>query len=57
MEFLEEMEVVNGMRISEVDCGRIVKDIRKEYDDIIWVSASVEGTKLIIQIKDNHDFI
>ncbi len=57
LEFLEEMEVVNGMRISEVDCGRIVKDIRKEYDDIIWVSASVEGTKLIIQIKENQDVI
>lgn len=57
LEFLEEKEVVNGMRISEVDCGRIVKDIRKEYDDIIWVSASVEGTKLIIQIKENQDVI
>lgn len=57
LEFLEGREVQSGMRISEVDCGRIVKDIRKEYDDIIWVSASVEGTKLIIQIKENQDVI
>ncbi|MEZ3433650.1 MAG: sporulation protein YqfD [Lachnospiraceae bacterium] len=57
LEFLKEREVASGMRISDVDCGRIVKDIRKEYDDIIWVSASVEGTKLIIQIKENQDVI
>lgn len=57
LEFLQNREVISGMRISDVDCGRIVKDIRKEYDDIIWVSASVEGTKLIIQIKENQDVI
>ena len=40
---------------SDVDCARIVKDIRKEYDDIIWVSASIRGTRLIIQVKENED--
>ena len=40
-----------------MDCARIVKDIRKEYNDIIWVSASVRGTKLYIQIKENEDSI
>ena len=27
----------------------------KDFDDIIWVSASIEGTRLIIQIKENED--
>ena len=53
--FLKEKHVSTGMRRSDIDCERIVKDIRKEYDDIIWVSASVEGTKLIIHIKENED--
>lgn len=53
--FLREKHVNTGMRRSDIDCERIVKDIRKEYDDIIWVSASVEGTKLIIHIKENED--
>lgn len=57
MEFLDSKDVKNGMLISDVDCARIVKDIRKEYDDIIWVSASIEGTKLIIQVKENEDSI
>lgn len=43
------------MRRSDIDCDRIVKDIRKGFDDIIWVSASIEGTRLIIQIKENED--
>lgn len=57
LEFLDSKDVKNGMRIKEVDCARIVKDIRKEYDDIIWVSASVKGTRLLIQIKENEDSI
>ncbi len=47
--------MTNGMPVSEVDCARIVKDIRKEYNDIIWVSASIKGTRLIIQVKENED--
>lgn len=57
LRFLKTREVENGMRVSEVDCARIVKDIRKEYDDIIWVSASIQGTRLIIQVKENEDTI
>ena len=53
--FLKEKNVNTGMLRSDIDCDRIVKDIRKEYDDVIWVSASVEGTKLIIQMKENED--
>ena len=53
--FLDEQGVSHGMRLSQVDCGRIVKDIRKSYDEIIWVSASVEGCRLIIQVKENED--
>lgn len=55
LRFLASTDVANGMRVSEVDCARIVKDIRKEYNDIIWVSASIKGTRLIIQVKENED--
>ena len=53
--FLKEKNVNTGMRRSDIDCDRIVKDIRKGFDDIIWVSASIEGTRLIIQMKENED--
>ena len=53
--FLKEKNVNTGMLRNNIDCDRIAKDIRKEYDDVIWVSASVEGTRLIIRIKENED--
>lgn len=55
LEFLGSKNIEDGMPKSDVDCARIVKDIRKEYDDIIWVSASIKGTRLIIQVKENED--
>ena len=55
LEYLETQGVIHGMRKSKLDCAKIVQDIRKEFHDIIWVSASIEGTRLLIQVKENTD--
>ena len=55
LEFLETKDVSPHMAKRKVDCAQIVKDIRKEYDDIVWVSASIDGSRLRIQIKENED--
>ena len=55
LEFLEEKEITPHMPKSKVDCALIVKEIRKAYDDIVWVSASIDGSRLRIQIKENED--
>lgn len=55
LEFLAAKDIQNGMRKTKIDCERIAKDIRKEYPDVIWVSASIQGTKLKIQVKENTD--
>lgn len=57
LKYLSSREIKSGMKKSQVDCGRIVKDLRREYGDIIWVSASIQGTKLYIQVKENEDSI
>ena len=54
-EFLESEGVSPAMLRSRVDCPGIVKAIRKEYNDIVWVSASIDGSRLKIQIKENED--
>ena len=41
----------------KIDCEQIVKAIRSEYDDVIWVSASIQGTRLFVQMKENMDMI
>lgn len=57
LDYLASRDVSPHMRKSEVDCEQIVRDIRKQYDDIVWVSASIDGTRLRIQIKENEDTI
>lgn len=54
-EFLESEGVAPAMLRNRVDCPGIVKAIRKEYNDIVWVSASIDGSRLKIQIKENED--
>lgn len=56
-EYLYSVGVAPLMLKSEVDCPGIVKNIRKEYNDIVWVSASLDGNRLKIQIKENEDIL
>lgn len=55
MEFLETKNITHGMSKYKVDCEQIAKDIRLNFNDIIWVSASLEGTKLFINVRENTD--
>lgn len=55
LSFLAEKGVVCGIAKKKVDCDRIEKDLRLEYDDIIWVSAYVHGSCLKIKVKENPD--
>lgn len=55
IEYLESEKIYHGMAKRKVDCEQIVKDIRKTFDEIIWVSASMEGTRLFIHVKENAD--
>lgn len=54
-EFLKSEGVAPFMLKSRVDCPGIVKAIRKEYNDIVWVSASLDGSRLKVQVKENED--
>ncbi len=55
LSFLAEKGVGCGIVKKKVDCDRIEKDLRLEYDDIIWVSAYVHGSCLKIKVKENPD--
>jgi similar to stage IV sporulation protein len=55
LEYLETQNVSHGMAKGKVDCEQIAKDIRKNFNDIIWVSASMQGTRLLIHVKENTD--
>ena len=55
IEYLETTGVFHGMKRSDVNCEKIDTGIRKNFNEIIWVSASLEGCNIIIQVKENTD--
>ena len=54
-DFLNSMQVTGGILKANVDCDAIEKAIRNQYNDITWVCAELNGTRLIIHIKENYD--
>lgn len=54
MDFLKENNVYTGMNKKELNIEELEKSIRKEYEQITWTSAKLEGTKLSLQIKENE---
>lgn len=55
LEYLDSQHISHGMVKRKVDCEQIAKDIRRQFDDIIWVSVSMEGTRLFVHVKENTD--
>lgn len=55
IEYLETTGVFHGMKRSRVDCEKMNTGIRKNFDEIIWVSASLEGCNIIVQVKEKED--
>ncbi|MBO5055232.1 MAG: sporulation protein YqfD [Lachnospiraceae bacterium] len=52
-DFLAESGIEAGMKKKNVDIEELEKAIRNEYNIVTWTSARIDGTKLIIQIKEN----
>ena len=51
--FLEQNQVTVGMRRDALDIGELEKQIRRQFPEITWASARLDGTKLQIDIKEN----
>lgn len=53
LKFLEEHQVYHGLLKSKINCEKIEEELRAGYGDIIWASAKLEGTMLIIDVQEN----
>ncbi len=51
--FLKNQSVRTGMRKNELDIGNLEKEIRKQFPLVTWTSAKLDGTKLLISVKEN----
>lgn len=55
LRYLEDEKVVHGIGKKALNCSQIAASLREEFPDIIWVSAKIKGTRLLITIQENMD--
>lgn len=55
LEFLNENDIYHGMLKNKISCEEIEQMIRSKYNDIIWASAQIKGTRLLIEVQENTD--
>ncbi len=53
--YLSENGITYGTKISSIDCEELEAQIRRDFDNIIWVSAAIHGTSLDIDVRENAD--
>lgn len=53
--YLKSIEVMKGMPVKNVDCYELEKKLRREYADIGWVSAQLDGSVLTVKLVEVHE--
>lgn len=51
--FLQENNVIVGMKKGALDIENLEKEIRRAFPEITWASAKLSGTRLLIAVKEN----
>ncbi|MCH5250140.1 MAG: sporulation protein YqfD [Lachnospiraceae bacterium] len=54
LDYLKNQGVHTTMRKSNLQIEELERNLREEYDIITWASLKVDGTTLIIQIRENE---
>lgn len=54
LHYLNSIGISCGMPCAGIDCALLEESIRESYPEIIWVSARVSGTRLLIRVKENE---
>lgn len=52
LRYLRTQQVYSGMAGKQAVCSRIEEQMRKQYEDIGWVSVKKSGSKLYIQLQE-----
>lgn len=55
LDYMESLGVYHGVRKSRIVCEDIETSLRKKYPNLLWVSAEMRGTRILVKIKENVD--
>ena len=53
--FLEQKGVHHGIWKNRIVCQDISAEVRQAFPNITWVSTKIQGTQLIVEVKENVD--
>lgn len=56
IDFMEKNGVEYGEYKKRIDIEKIESQIRENFDEVTWTSVKIEGTRLIVQIRENDLF-
>lgn len=52
--FLSEQGIVHGISKRTINCADLAASVRRQYPEITWVSARIEGTRLLLTIQEEE---
>lgn len=55
LDYLKKQGICSGTKISKISCERLEKQIRKDFEDVAWVSCERKGTLLRVRVKETLD--
>lgn len=53
LDFLAEEESSFGAKKDDINCAALEEALRTRYDEVIWTSIKIYGTKLTVDIQEN----
>lgn len=51
--FLEEEKASFGTKIKNIDCAKLEETLRSRYDEVIWTSIKIYGTKMTVDVQES----
>ena len=54
LKFLKKQGISHGIPKKQVNCSSVASQIRERYPETAWVSAKIQGTRLIITVKEGN---
>lgn len=55
LEVLEREGIRHGQPKGKISCQRAADLLREEFENVVWVSARIQGTRLVLEIKENTE--
>lgn len=52
-DYFKDQGICWGTPKKDIDCDQIEESLRSDYSDVIWSSARIQGTKLMIDIQES----